>query len=1135
MKKRMFTKPLAWFLAGTMLVGAGCKNYDDDIDAINNRLEGLESDVVQLQKDVVSLQATQDAFEKIDFASYVTNSALQSKLDDVLADYAKKSDLKAWLTSDEVLQLIKEKGYLTKTEIQNLIDASMLTDADVQDIFNNMLTAEAIMGKIQTDVQEQIADALADGGYMTGESALSTAQLNQILTAVAQSIGDENSAVLAAIKSWLGKDFATYMESYMSTESFRAAVGQSATASVLEELRKAESQLKTQINALISAALTGDEENPYIQKEELSAVLKSYDNAIAKLWSAVGDIAGRIQSLVYVPENAKGYVYFRGATLGDIALTTGKKATMVFQVSPASLAQSIIDGYNAEQRTVELKMLPEQIQVVSRAEEPVVFEIETAEVVENGKFALTVKTNFDYTSLAENKTYAVALHVSKPSSVTKPAESEDDGDTQIDTGIEYVSAYIPTLGNAENTDVIENIVLAKEGTKGFEQYAAPVEYRLEYDNTDTEITLLGEYRFAYDDGGELIELAQAAEKYDWDIVPQSTPAYARAEAMGGTADFDNLAVTPADPMSASGKKSLATVGIKKADVQNIDKTVTDKVAFAVAVDVNGKVETVEKDVYEATLTITRKSLGTISNIDATIDWFYDGEGNDGTQDLAVGYANDLYISADNIINAGILTNEQYAGVKESLKEAVWTIADDSDEELVAANNFEVKAVAFTDPYLPGDSKVLRYTVKGYKNGSGTLHVKTDIEVNDNEEITLEGSITFNGLDDLSYEINVPDGEILSINRSEGNIWVAIDDTFYKTMYDALPEGQKFFSDLSEFAAFMSKSSLNYTRQQANAGTHTAEAGLRNTNGDFRAFFKMADVDFNAADSYSYTTGADDNFEVAGANFRIALSGTVTINKGNNYFLQRQENLYTDGEPYYMKAKGSLNADKTAFEIQNVFLTAGYKANKTDGADVQVVYALNLPDGYTGAQPTLDAATGELSWGACTLLEIPVTATMTVNGLLMDYKEFVVKTDAPIDYTKLAIDGKNNVLSIEPDGKDATKNAMELLSLNDIFGNAIFKNGAITADPATSAYDFKAVFGEAAITSSDPEAGITRVSFDASTGIVTVKGDETELVHTIMVEIPVTMTYKYDQTVDKTGQYVLRAEERTITIKVTPKK
>ena len=126
------------------------------------------------------------------------------------------------------------------------------------------------------------------------------------------------------------------------------------------------------------------------------------------------------------------------------------------------------------------------------------------------------------------------------------------------------------------------------------------------------------------------------------------------------------------------------------------------------------------------------------------------------------------------------------------------------------------------------------------------------------------------------------------------------------------------------------------------------------------------------------------------------------------------------------------------------------------------------------------------------------------------------------------------MEILPDGKDVTKNAMELLSLNDIFGNAIFKSGAVTADPATSAYDFKAVFGNARITSSDPGAGITRVSFDASTGIVTVTGDESELVHTITVEIPVTMTYKYDQTVDQSGQYVLRAEERTITIKVTPK-
>ena len=106
----------------------------------------------------------------------MTNTALQTKLDDVLKDYAKKSDLKAWLTSEEVLQLLKDKDYMTRTEIETLIGNSVLDEDDVKGIFNNMLTGEAIMGKIQTDVQEMISDALDAAGYMTGDSALSTSQ-----------------------------------------------------------------------------------------------------------------------------------------------------------------------------------------------------------------------------------------------------------------------------------------------------------------------------------------------------------------------------------------------------------------------------------------------------------------------------------------------------------------------------------------------------------------------------------------------------------------------------------------------------------------------------------------------------------------------------------------------------------------------------------------------------------------------------------------------------------------------------------------------------------------------------------------------------------------------------------------------
>ena len=1136
MKKNLFTKPLALLLSGAMLVGVGCKDYDDDIDNINNRLDGLEEDVVQLQKDVVSLQATQDEFEKIDFSSYVTNDALQTKLDNVLADYAKKSDLKEWLTGDEVLALLKEKHYLAKDEIQALIDDSMLSESDVQDIFNNMLTAEAIMGKIQTDVQDEIAEALRKGGYMTGSSALSTSQVNQILTAVAAAIDEENSGIRNAIKSWLGEDFASYMESYMSTEAGKAALGAAATDAVLAELKKADSDLKSEINDLIAAALTGDEENPFIQKEELTKIVEKYDKAIAQLWLAVGDIAGRIQSLVYVPENAMGYAFFRGATLGDIELTKGKKATMTFRVSPAALAKTIVEGYNAEERTVELEMLPEEVQVVTRGEEPVVFEIEGAEFVEEGKFALIVNTNFDYASLQDNKTYSVALRVSKASSVTKPAQTAEDKDEEVNTGIEFTSAYIPTLADPDNIDITDRIVLAKDGEDGLEQYTAPVQYRMAYDNDKEAVKLLGEYRFVYEDGDKLIELNTAAGKYNWDITPEAEPVYERVETLSGDANTDYLALTPAEPMSETGIKSLMEIGVKNAEKNagNIDKTVSDKVTFFIAAKVGEETRTIEKGDYEATLTITRRSLGTINEINSEIDWFYTGTGSlsaDGASTEKVGYANDLYISEDNFINADMLTSEQYEGVGKSLENTVWDIvAENSDEELVNANNFEVKAVAITNPYAPGDSKVLRYTVKGYKNGTGKIFVRTNIEVNDTEEITLEGTISFNGLDDLKYDVNVPDGEILSINPQEGNIWVAIDSEFYKTMYGKLPEGH--FASEEEFVEFMGKSQLNFTRQQADAGTHTAEAGLNVAKGDFRAFFKMRDVDFNVATSYTYKVGENDNIEVANAAFRIALSGSVTINKGNNYFLQRQENLYTDAEVPYMKAKGSLNSDKSKFEIQDVYLTAGYKANKT-GDNVTVEYALNLPKEYKGGQPTLDHVTGQLSWGDCTLLEIPVTATMTVDGLLMDYEEFVVKTDAPIDYSKLTLtEGK---LEIAPDGVEVTKNVKELLALNDIFGNKIFDNGKISTYPAKGAYDFKAVFGEADINNeSDPDAGVDRVSFDPETATVTVEGDDSELVHTITVKIPVSMTYKYDQVVED-GAYELRTEERTIIVKITPKK
>lgn len=86
------------------------------------------------------------------------------------ADYAKKSDLKDWLTSDEVLKLIKAQGYQTKADVQKLIEEAtknQLTADDVKKIFETMIASDETMGKLQAEMQKIIQQALVDGKYVT--------------------------------------------------------------------------------------------------------------------------------------------------------------------------------------------------------------------------------------------------------------------------------------------------------------------------------------------------------------------------------------------------------------------------------------------------------------------------------------------------------------------------------------------------------------------------------------------------------------------------------------------------------------------------------------------------------------------------------------------------------------------------------------------------------------------------------------------------------------------------------------------------------------------------------------------------------------------------------------------------------
>ena len=84
MKHNLLRNFLALVLSGIMLAGVGCKNYDDDIDKINNRLDELYVTVADLDEQIESVR---NAIPSLDALNEEV-AALRSELDGVKTDVA---------------------------------------------------------------------------------------------------------------------------------------------------------------------------------------------------------------------------------------------------------------------------------------------------------------------------------------------------------------------------------------------------------------------------------------------------------------------------------------------------------------------------------------------------------------------------------------------------------------------------------------------------------------------------------------------------------------------------------------------------------------------------------------------------------------------------------------------------------------------------------------------------------------------------------------------------------------------------------------------------------------------------------------------------------------------------------------
>lgn len=1094
--KKTFKKLLALFLTGTMLAGVGCKDYDDDIDNLQKEIDDLKSQI-ELKADASALESLKQKIDAIDFdsfltaedlAGYVTEDKLGTELSELLAGTE---------FNDKVVEIVKGLGYKTQEEIEAIVEGMLPEALDKEDIiaiFNEQLAAADLWTGLLPKVQEEIKNELAS-------YSLNDSQQKQAVNAVLAAIDDKEDAlgVRKAIANLLGEEFGTYMENYINSE-WDVLLSTKVTEEIQAQLGDASKSLREQINEMISSSI-----NSSIEEGALKTVFEEYDKKIAAIWSAIGDLASRIQSLVYVPTTQDGIAVFTSVALGDAKLTEGQKATMTFRVSPASLATALVEGYKAG--TVELTFLPEK---VTRAEVEPAFTIEGDVTAEDGKITMLVNSTYEYTDEA---TYSIALQVKEEKEATMPAAGEGEENTTIDTGVEFTSAYVPT--KCVPTDVLANVALVKEVDSKYVEYNKDkgAEYSLEYDQTTVSHTLMGDYIFVYKNGETYMTFEEAAKAYNWDVVPSATPAITRTSF---TTMATELSLTPAEPMKdAEAKATMVTVGLKKAEANNIDKTITEEGILAVTV---GEEEIATSQNYKATLTITRKNLGTIEDLNTTINWVYANQAKVDDETQFGGYlnTNNAYTSAAMIVDGSkysFLTNERYEQLKTALENVQWDVTGDIE-------GLTVTATADSDPYVGTDAKAIKYTVKGYKNGSSTVEVSTEINVANDAMITLKGTITFVGLPaEANYDITK---EAAIFELSSGNLKIKVADDvndIYEAVYEANFKGQTFFEDADEFKAFMASATNNFEAADVKVDEKKF-AGLRYSESapNVWAFFKQDMIDFEKNASYTYNVPVND--ETAGTVapaltiadvFAINFTGAITVNKDDNYYLGVGPNLYNgEGiETPYMIAKGTLTG--STFEVANVDLASGYYPVKPADSKANVVTTYTVqgsPAGYTGPMPTISNTT--FDWNACQLDKVTVTATMTVDGLTVDVKTFEVILENPINIAswkefatkeeKVTTNAQSqvNLYAVMNTKVNNTQVAV------DIFGNNLMTNTSLAE--AADAYGLKAAFGTPEYESTNGAETFDNFTFEA--GVITYKANNAPLAGVVTVTVPVTFTYDY---------------------------
>lgn len=1123
MKHNLLRNFLALVLSGIMLAGVGCKNYDDDIDKINNRLDELYVTVADLDEQIESVR---NAIPSLDALNEEV-AALRSELDGVKTDVASidqkleaigdvqaklnelSQELKDYVngaiqSSEETLRNeLATKGAVS--ELEALIEGIQEDyKAELEEINNKLTALEGTVGELPAvdfsgDIQElkerlaalegsaADAEALADltgrVEALEGIEALTKTDVNDLI--------DTQIKELLESKPWLGESLNEAIATYLQNNGYitNAALNDYATynetlAKLIAEMENEQSDYAAALIAFIQANQT------QIDANELQILVDGNQKKMSELMNEFSErlyaLENRIQSLVYVPSSLTEtsnlipvtpapYIIFDDDSreyLGNQTLE------MTFRVSPASLAKKIADEKEATVSIITRKVS------MSSTNGPA-FTVESVTASEQNEGEFTVKATTDYKFGSENdETLAIALNV-KIAGVT--TGSEDEQTTH--TGIDYTTSFLGLYPTGWATRINDNLRIVKVDDEGKlvaglsnGLYSSSLKY-----NDYSVVNFLEGFDVYYFDGKKYMPLSEM-----WDGVLVSSRSA-----------FDKKAtINSANEPENSYKVTAASVQINEANLPTPDtKLIGDvitssKVTFTVALDKKSL------EIGEAQHKVTVVSNGVETSVPATaIAWNYSKA--TATQS---GY-NGVYESEEALDLNTYVSVEHYNEMK---SQGQFIPASSIDEfngfvtpgrwisYVADANGNYVKdacvLVSLTsNPTAETDVQLVKPTVIGMtfaETGSYTGYAK--FVHSDKTTTTITIPVTASGAPEISYEISK---EVMYVGTSTYTVVEGFAEKLWKDAY------KEAFGSKEDFLAVVAAMT---------ATTGDDEAKLAVAGNDITVTFP-AEYEFKTY--YSSLTLSDKS------GLEIVIPAEIKLNEAHAE-LTPNPLFVTNGR---VNAIAEFNADGSRYDVVAQPLGNAYTYQVGEGEQalpgVKVVYEINkelqgdkldemAENGQTVPEIDVDNKLIWNDWGA---LELKVDAYLVFTNSNEEVKgsrvTFTVAIDSPYADDKITVATKGNEFELS---QDASFKVAQLLTLNSTYQSGDPAANTNVFDASTEnglhANLAKALGGEVKYETTFSNVNF---AFDEETGVITYTGEDSSLKPVSQtIEVKVTYTNNF---------------------------